>query len=356
MALRLVRVRVPLRTAHRSAHGTDAVRDSVLVCWTRPDGVEGWGECPTLAAPGYTTGTTDRAWSGLVGELGPAAVMQGTWSANGLVAASAALSDAGLDASLRATGVSLVEHLGGVRRPLPTCAVVAGVGGPPGEAVAAAARAAADGAAMVKVKVVPDSAAEVLRAVQEAVPGLPVAADANGSFVDGAALAELDGLGLAYLEQPLAAGTTWDDYAALCDALVTPVALDESLTSADAVRSATGAGAADVVSIKPARMGGVAAAALAVSAAAAHGVPAFVGGMFELGIGRAAAAAVATLAGCTLPTDLGPSERYVEVDVCAPVVTDGGGRLLVPDGAGIGRVPGAELLARFAVEEVVLGR
>jgi O-succinylbenzoate synthase len=93
-----------------------------------------------------------------------------------------------------------------------------------------------------------------------------------------------------------------------------------------------------------------------VSAAAEGGVEAFVGGMFELGIGRAAAAAVATLPGCTVPTDLGPSRRYVERDVCEPVVTDGTGLLVVPEGAGIGRVPDAARLAEVTVDQVVLGR
>jgi o-succinylbenzoate synthase len=355
-SVRLVRVRVPLRSVHRSAHGTDAVRDSVLVCWTASDGTDGWAECPTPTSSGYATETTDRAWSALVGELGPAAVAGTSGASVGAVAATAALADAALDARLRAAGVSLVDHLGGTRRPLPRTAVLAGVGDEPAVLAGAAVRAVADGATLVKVKVVPDGAAGVIRAVQDAVPGVSVAADANGSFGSADDVAPLDGLGLAYLEQPLAAGATWDDQARLCARLDTPVALDESLTSPDAVQSAVRAGAADVVSVKPARLGGVSAAALSVSIAAEHGVAAFVGGMFELGIGRAAAAAVATLAGCTLPTDLGPSDRYVVEDICEPVVADRDGRLLVPDGAGTGRVPDEERLARWTVDEVLLGR
>jgi O-succinylbenzoate synthase len=77
--------------------------------------------------------------------------------------------------------------------------------------------------------------------------------------------------------------------------------------------------------------------------------------MFELGIGRAHAAAVAALDGCTLPSDLGPSRAYVDVDVCEPIVVDGAGRLVVPSGPGCGRVPDEDALAAFAVDEVVLG-
>jgi O-succinylbenzoate synthase len=96
----------------------------------------------------------------------------------------------------------------------------------------------------------------------------------------------------------------------------------------------------DVASVKPARIGGVLAAARAASRCAGAGVPCFVGGMFELGIGRAAALAVASLDACDLPTDLGPSHRYVADDVCEPLRTDGSGAVVVPSGAGFGRVPG----------------
>jgi O-succinylbenzoate synthase len=126
------------------------------------------------------------------------------------------------------------------------------------------------------------------------------------------------------------------------------------LTSIDAVLAAVRSGAADVVSVKPARLGGAQAAAMAVAIAAEHGAGAFVGGMLELGIGRATSAAVAALPGCTLPTDLGPSERYVQVDVTDPVVVDDAGCLVVPDGPGCGRTPLAEVLERFVVDEVLL--
>jgi O-succinylbenzoate synthase len=211
---------------------------------------------------------------------------------------------------------------------------------------------------MVKVKVEPATAIAVLAAVRHALPGAAVAADANGSFADPAAVAAvgdgLAGLGLAFLEQPLPAGTTWDELAALNRALPVPVALDESLTSADAVRAAVSAGAADVVSVKPARLGGVERAAAAVHWCREQGVDAFVGGMFELGVGRAAAAAVAALDGCTLPTDLGPSDRYVDEDVTGPVVIDGAGQLVVPAGVGSGRTPDPDRLAAVTVDEVLV--
>lgn len=359
--LRLVRVHVPLVQVHRSAHGEEGVRDVVLVEWTRPDGVRGWGECPTLGGDGYVTGSTDRAWRQLATELAPAAIAGQLPVTAGAMAAAGALRDADLDASLRAHGVGLAAHLGARRRRVARTVVLAEVGGDLDQLVVRARRAVEGGARMLKVKVVPGADVAPLRAVSSAVAGLgtePVglAADANGSYAEPEQLRELDALGLAYVEQPFAPGATWSELAELHSSLRTPVALDESLTSPDAVRDALLAGAVDVVSVKPARLGGIVAAASAVDLAASHGRPAFVGGMLELGIGRAGAAAVAALAGCTLPTDLGPSSAYVREDVTDPITTDPAGDLTVPDGPGLGRAPDPGRLAQATVDEVVLGR
>lgn len=341
---------------HRSAHGTELERDVVLVEWTRDDGVAGWGECPTLSAEGYATETTDRAWAALTTELGPAALDGRMTLAAGVVAATAALADARLDAELRARSTSLVDHLGATHTVLARTVVLAAVGDDP-ELLVTRARAAIDGgAALIKVKIAPGHDEVPLANLRSSLPDVALAADANGSYGHPDELAAIDRLGLRYLEQPFPATSTWDELARWHGALTTPAALDESLVSLDALRSALLAGAADVVSIKPARLGGIEAAARAVQMAADAGSDVFVGGMLELGIGRAGAAAVAALAGITLPTDLGPSSSYVQVDVCEPVVCDEAGRLVVPVGVGNGRIPDEDRLEEFGVDEVVLGR
>ncbi|MFI5044421.1 MAG: hypothetical protein ACHQDC_06480, partial [Acidimicrobiales bacterium] len=96
------------------------------------------------------------------------------------------------------------------------------------------------------------------------------------------------------------------------------------------------------------------AAATAPRLCAGSGLDAYVGGIFDLGIGPATACAVASLSHCPLPTDLGPSDRYFEVDVCEPIVVDAGGDLVVPDGPGGGRIPDEGVLARFATADVEL--
>jgi hypothetical protein len=63
---------------------------------------------------------------------------------------------------------------------------------------------------------------------------------------------------------------------------------------------------------------------------------------------------VAALPGCNLPTDLGPSQQYVERDICDPICVNPDGELILPTGLGIGRVPREEQLQRYCVDEVLL--
>jgi len=360
-SLRLVRVAVPLVRPHVWAGGSTAVRDVVLVGWTRPDGVSGWGECPTLE--GYVTGGTDAAWSALVrlvpsllgGTLRPAPVGEWTAASSGQVddvpvAALGALADAALDAALRSEGRSMVEFFGGSGSPLPRTAVVGGPGGRAEDRVVAARAAEDTGAAYVKLKVDGATPPDVVAAVVDAVGS--VAVDANGTL--GRELTDVyDRLGLVYVEQPFDVDTGWEELADWQLGSDTAMALDEPLGSLGAVDAALAARSADVLSVKPARLGGLWAAADAVRRCAEADTECFVGGMVELGVHRAGAAAVAAAAAAravALPTDLGPSANYVEVDVCEPVVCDADGLLLVPDGPGTGVEIDLAAVERFTTD------
>ena len=358
-AVELSRVRVPLRNPLRSARVTQADRESILVRLVAADGVEGYSECPTLSGGGYVTEATDTAWSALVTYLVPAMLSERLPPILGAPAASAALADARLDADLRRCDLPMSGWLGEqtglqVRRNVDWCAVLTDVSLAPGEIAKRAVAAVERGASWVKLKVSePESLGATVQRVR-AVVDVPMCVDANGSLSPDQ-VRQLDDLDLAYVEQPLPAGTPWDEMAALRAAVRTPIALDESLVTVDALRDATGAGAFDIASVKPSRIGGCLAAARAVELCLDRGIDCFVGGMLELGIGRAAALAVASLSGCALPADLGPSDRYFDADVCEPLVTDGSGAMLRPSGPGIGRVPDAAVVEGYLIDRVVLG-
>ena len=313
---------------------------------------EGWGECAALAEgtsvdPAFDAvlGALEESGVGRLlaavaardGELPPASQVPALFG-SGPVAhfVAATLEMAVLDAELHASGEPLWARLG-VEEAVATAGVPVGhlVGIPKDRSVdALVARVdvlvRSASTARVRVKIEPGWDTEPLRALRDAFPSLALQADANGSYrweVAGAGggrdgggrdgglddarrLVELDGLGLSCIEQPLAPS----DLAALrqlAARLDTPVALDESLTSLGRVRDALRYGACGVACLKPARLGGLLRAKTAVNACRESGAGAFVGGFFESGFARAANAALAGLAGLTLPGDLSDPAEYL---------------------------------------------
>jgi len=327
------RVRLPLRTAHLAAHGTESVRDVILVRCVDTDAngaeTEGWGECPTLSSAGYVDETTDSAWAALT--------VGGAVGATAGPMARAAVADSRLDARLRARGVSLAEHLGATATAVDRTVVLGLDAEVPADATS------------IKVKVTPATIGR-LRDLRQAWPDLSLAADANGSFGSADEVpAWIDELALRYFEQPLGA-TDLAGHHELRQRTGTRIALDESILGPDDLAAAIDAAALDVVSLKPARLGGLEVARGCLDLAIAAGLGAFVGGMLETGIGRAGALALAACDGLTEPTDLGPSAQYFAQDLCEPLVLDELGRVVVPTDIGIGRHPDPLLLVRHVVD------
>ena len=175
MIFTLWRVRLPLLHAHHTAHGSESVREVILVNVVRADGLSGWGECSALSTPGYTGEYVDGAWAALRDEIVPS-VLQGAapGSATGNPMAWAGVRDALLDAELRAGGVSLAEHLGVERRPVATTTVVSAAG-TDGVSLDALAERVAATVGPIKVKVAPGADLDVVGAVRSAAPGRLVA-------------------------------------------------------------------------------------------------------------------------------------------------------------------------------------
>jgi o-succinylbenzoate synthase len=337
----LHRVRLPLRRAHRAAHGEEAVRDLVLVEVERADGVVGWGECSALARPTYSSEHTAGAWLVLRDHLLPASLAGRSSDVVGHPMASAALASALLDARLREAGVGLAAHLARVAemdsRPVVGRTAVVGLHDEVDGVLVAVERHLDGGAEAVKLKITPHRAQlDALRAVRSSWPELAVAVDWNGS-ADDEALVAADAVGLTYHEQPAPAHHLVAS-ARFAARVETPVALDESIEGIGSLEAVVALGAGTIVNLKPARAGGPEGAVAMLAQLRSLGLGWFVGGMLESGIGRAAALAVAALADdrTSPPTDLGPSQQYFDLDVAGPVVVDASGRLQVPARPGIG--------------------
>lgn len=353
----LWRVALPLVRAHRAAHGSEAVRELVLVEVQLADGTVGWGECSTLARPTYVAEHTAGAWAVLRDELAPALVAGRPSTVVGHPMATAGIVTAATDALLRRVDRSLATELAalGGTNPVAEVPTTAVVGRGTVEEVLAEVDERRALASMVKCKVGPDRRDRAtVAAVRAAWPELALAVDANGTL-DAEGARAFDDLGLAYLEQPFGPDELVAT-AALAGRMGTPIALDESVATPGQLDSAVALGAAKVLNVKPARAGGPHAAATLVGRARNAGLEVFVGGMVESGVGRAAALCLAASPLCSLPTDLGPSAAYLDPDVTEPIVAGADGTVVVPMGPGIGRAPDADRLAAVTTEHLVVAR
>src|SRR5260370_652270 len=139
---------------------------------------------------------------------------------------------------------------------------------------------------------------------------------------------------MALIEQPLPEEQVLA-HAKLAKVVQTPICLDESITSVQTAADAIELGACRIINIKPGRVGGYLEARRIHDLCAEHGVPVWMGGMLETGIGRAGNVAIAAMPNFTLPGDTSASDRYYRRDITEPFVLRDG-RLPVPTGPGLG--------------------
>src|SRR4051812_39977689 len=303
-AVELVRVRIPFVVDFATAHGSQTHKDALLVHVITESGA-GWGECAAQTTPSYAPETIDSARMALREHLLPRMFAgAGCDEVTGHPMARAALECALLDARLRGEGRSLADHLGAHRTSI-SAGVAIGLHDDLGRLRELVGSYIEHGYRRVKCKIMRGHDVTVVAAAREvAGDDVELAADANGSYTldDIDRLRELDAFSLQCLEQPLAR----DDLAAhatFARASTTPIALDESITSAAAARDAFASGACRVVSVKPGRVGGFAASQRILDTCADVGGDALAGGMLETGVGRAALIALAALPAFTMTGD-----------------------------------------------------
>jgi len=323
---------IPLRSAFASAAGSITVRRVVIV--RVDDGeVHGWGEAAPY--PGVTPDTVDDARRSL--ERGT--VLSPT--------AAAALDEAMSDLSARRSGVPLWQHIGGSRRTL-AASIAVGFDTDPVE------RLKETGAAAIKLKIRPGFDLDRVAAVREASPQVIVGVDANGSYTwEGRdPLLELDRIGVAYIEQPFAADDL-DAHTRLRDEIVAPVALDEPIDSEVAAIRVIERGAADLIVVKPSRLG-VTASRTIHDVALAAGLRIKASGLIETAVGRAHTLAIASLPAAVF-SDVARPGWFLTGGV-EPGGTDGpAGTITALSRSGAGVDPDPEIFAPYVVGESPLG-
>ena len=210
----------------------------------------------------------------------------------------------------------------------------------------------AEGYKRMKVKIKPGHDVEVIRALREAFPDVPLMADANSAYTldDIELLKQLDEFNLTMIEQPLASDDIID-HAKLQKELKTPICLDESIHSLEDARKAVELGSTKIINIKIGRVGGLTVSKKIHDYCMEKGIPVWCGGMLESGIGRAHNVALTTLPNFILPGDTASSSRYWEEDVITPEVVAEDGYITVPIAYGIGYEPNKETMDRYTVEQ-----
>jgi O-succinylbenzoate synthase len=343
-AVELRRIRISLIAPFETSFGTQSERDILLVKAVTDEG-EGWGECVAGEEPDYSSEYVEAAQHVLINHLLPPLLERPTLTADDVAGsvrrihghrmAKASIEMAVLDAELRARSESFAHHFGAVRTAVDS-GVSVGIHRSIPELLDTVGGYIEQGYRRIKLKIKPGWDVEPVKAVRERFGDVPLQVDANTAYSlsDARHLAELDPFNLLLIEQPLPEEQVLA-HAELAKVVRTPICLDESIVSEQAAADAIQLGACRIINIKPGRVGGYLEAKRIHDLCASNGIPVWMGGMLETGLGRAGNVAMAAMPNFTLPGDTSASDRYYHRDVTEPFVLIDG-RLNVPEGPGLG--------------------
>lgn len=367
-SVELFHVAMPLIEPWRTAYGEDAVCESVLVKMTS-DGLSAWAETTPLAAPCYSGEWAGGAFAVLRKWLAPAVVGREIESGAALQQALAhfkgnPFAKAGLDNAwwtLEAVRQQAPLHrLLGATRSAVDVGADFGVMDDVGRLIDAVGAALGEGYKRVKLKFRPGWGLEMLRAVraQHRTQTLHIDMNAGYRLDDLELLCRLDDFSLEMLEQPLSHDDLVD-HARLASLIRTPICLDESVSSVERAVQALELGSCRYVNVKPGRVGGLTNAVAIHDACREAGVPCWVGGMLESGIGARTCAALAMLDNFTYPADIFPSRRFYARDLADQELEltrggDGSPQVAVSDEPGIGAAPDSDRLKATTIAHALI--
>ena len=331
----LARLSLPLREPFATAHGVVAARELLLLRLEDDDGAVGYGEAAPFEP--YDGVSLDEVAAALTNGTAPGAPPQ----------ARTAEEMARLDLEARREGRPIGEPGAeriAVNRTLPA--------GPPEEVAARAREGVQEGYACFKLKVgLPDDL-ERVAAVREAIGPWPaLRIDANGAWSAEQAVeavAALVPFDLQLVEQPC---RTLKEMAEVRRAVAVPVAADESVASADDVRTAATEGACDTVNVKLAASGGFGAARDMLRAASASGLSAFLSSTLDGPWGIAAALQLAASENLSLACGLATLELF-DASLARALPPPVQGLMAVPQGPGLGVAVDDGAIAEVLVEEI----
>jgi L-alanine-DL-glutamate epimerase-like enolase superfamily enzyme len=335
ITLRHYRQELELTHTFRLARGASDVRQT-LVLELGEEGLMGLGEAAPIDRYDQDCASAARAAEAMAQHLtSPLAYDSAASSVAvpGEVAAEAAMDMAVCDLAGKKLGVPLYELMGIDPRQAPVTSFTIGMDTP--EVMEAKVREAGE-YEVLKIKMGSDEDRQILEAVR-GVTDRPLRVDANeGWTLEGAQsrLEWLESMGVELVEQPLPAGQL-EEMRELRRLSPLPLFADESVyRAADIPRLA---GAFDGINIKLMKCGGLGEARRMIAVARAHGMQVMLGCMVESSLAITAAAHLSPL------VDFADLDGNLLIDNDPFVgVTVKGGRLVLPEGPGLGVRPRAD--------------
>ena len=359
----LRRVKIPLHEPFRISSGAVSEKECIVV-EMRADQAVGFGEASPMGGSFYSADTPDSTWKALAEQMVPRLAGSEKLRLQDLLSvfeetpgepfAKAGLEGAFWDAGAQHLGRPLFELLGGRRRPIPS-GVAIGIYPSLEELLARVERYMREGYQRVKIKIQPGWDIGPVRAVRERFGPVPLMVDANAAYTlrDATVFEQLDRFDLMMIEQPMAADAL-EEHAELQRRIRTPVCLDESAESLDALREILRLGSGRIVNIKVQRVGGLFNARQMHESCMQAGVPCWLGTMPELGIASAQGLHLGTLENFIWPTDVEASARWFADDIIDPLITvNRQGWIHLPEGPGMGYRVDREKLQKYSTDTMV---
>lgn len=348
----------------RRDHGIGSVEhtvDIVVLRLTTEGGLQGWGE----ASPWVVfTGSAEASFAALDRYFRPlvlgrklsdrARIMADVQYATAhCTEAKAALDTALLDLMGKAAGLPVSALLGGAYRArIPLSCSIADPDF--GRDLALMDRLRADGVRIIKLKTgFKDHAFDITRLekLRADYPEFDIRVDYNQGLHHDVALACVRDVATfrpSFIEQPVKAHLR-ELMARIRADIDVPLLADESVFGPEDMALGIGMGIADGVSIKIMKSGGLTRAQTVARMAAASGLSAYGGDMFEAGIAHLAGAhMIAATPEITLGCEFYQASYFLVEDILATPFPVENGEVVLPTGPGLGIDPDPQVLARHA--------
>lgn len=356
----LHRLKMKMKTPFTTSFGTQIDRYVTIVEIIDENGLSGFGECVAGEDPLYSEEFMDSALVAIKKYFGPL-LLQSNLSHPKEVTelfkpfkrnmmAKSGLETAVWDLYAKQQGLPLYKVLGGEKTEVEV-GISLGLEKSDDIIIEKIREKVEEGYKRIKVKIKPGRDVEMIRAIREVFPDIPLMADANSAYTldDIVLLKQLDEFNLMMIEQPLGS-TDIVDHATLQKAIKTPICLDESIDSYENAKAAIELGSCEIINVKVGRVGGLAESIKIHDLAKEKKIPLWCGGMLEAGVGRLTNIAITTLPNFLLPGDTASSSRYWEEDIISPEVVAENGVVQLSDKPGIGAEVDFEKMKKVLIQ------